>query len=196
VEAAINADIAGGKPIGGTSAGLAILGDFAYGAMRDKATDQDLTSADVLPNPYFYRVTVLRNFLHVPYMQNTLTDTHFAKRDRMGRSLVFLARIVQYGWSTSPREIAVDQGSAVLVEGDGKANIIGVGRGAWFIRAARKPEICRPGSPLTFTHISVFHAPTGSKFDLTTWVGNGGNQYQLSVKSGRVHSTQPQGSIY
>jgi cyanophycinase-like exopeptidase len=196
VETAINADVAYGKPIGGTSAGLAVLGEFVYGAMRDKENDRDLTSADVLSDPYYYRVTVVHDFLLIPYMKNTLTDTHFAKRDRMGRSLVFLARIVQDGWSMSPREIAVDQGSAILVEGNGKATVIGVGRGAWFMRVTRKPEICKPGSPLTFTNISVFHGPTGAKFDLATWTGNGGNHYQLSVENGRVHSTRPQGSIY
>ena len=42
VQGAINANIAGGKPIGGTSAGLAVLGEFAYGALNDKDDDNDL----------------------------------------------------------------------------------------------------------------------------------------------------------
>lgn len=87
VEAAINIHIASGKPIGGTSAGLAVQGEFVYGALGDKPDDQDLASTDVLPNPYFGRVTLVRDFLKIPRLENSLTDSHFAKRDRMGRTL-------------------------------------------------------------------------------------------------------------
>ena len=80
----------------------------------------DLASTDVLPNPYHERVTLVRDFLKIPNLENTLTDSHFAKRDRMGRTLGFLARLVQDGWSKAPREIAIDEKSAVLVEPDGQ----------------------------------------------------------------------------
>jgi cyanophycinase len=56
VQDAINANIASGKPISGTSAGLAVLGEFAYGSLKDQADDNDLASTDVLPNPYHERV--------------------------------------------------------------------------------------------------------------------------------------------
>ena len=131
VQDAINANIADGKPIGGTSAGLAVLSEFAYGALQDKADDNDLASADVLPNPYHERMTLVRDFLKVPNLENTLTDSHFAKRDRMGRTLVFLSRLVQDGWSKAPREVALDEKSAVLVEPDGKGTVIGSGKGAF-----------------------------------------------------------------
>ena len=96
-------------------------GEFVYGALGDKPDDKDLASPDVLMNPYFERVTLERNFLRIPLLENLITDSHFAKRDRMGRSLGFLARIVKDGWSRSPREVAIDEKSAVLVESDGKA---------------------------------------------------------------------------
>src|ERR1039458_6790847 len=41
VEEAINAHVAAGKPIGGTSAGLAVEGEFVYGAVRDKPDGND-----------------------------------------------------------------------------------------------------------------------------------------------------------
>src|SRR5208337_3654139 len=56
VEDAINEAVAAGKPIGGTSAGLAIEGAFSYGALNDPPDDSELTSKDALPNPYFPRV--------------------------------------------------------------------------------------------------------------------------------------------
>src|SRR5450432_3413638 len=65
---AINANLAEGKPMGGTSAGLAVLGEFVYGALGDKPDDKDLASNDVLLNPYFDRVTVIRDFLKNPLL--------------------------------------------------------------------------------------------------------------------------------
>ena len=63
VQDAINADLAAGKPIGGTSAGLAVLGEFVYGALGNPPDGSALVSADVLPNPYTERVTLIRGFL-------------------------------------------------------------------------------------------------------------------------------------
>jgi cyanophycinase len=137
VQEAMNTNLAAGKPIGGTSAGLAILGEFSYGALNDPPDDSALVSADALVDPFFSRVTLVLDFLRVPQLQNTITDSHFVKRDRLGRSLVFLARIMQDGWSKNPREIAIDEKSAVLVELDGKATVVGTGKGAYFLRPTR-----------------------------------------------------------
>ena len=89
-------------------------------------------------------------FLKIDLLRNTLTDTHFAKRDRMGRTLTFLARIAQDGWSANPREIAVDEKSALLVERDGQSRVIGSGKGAYFLSVDDRPEVCRENTPLTF----------------------------------------------
>jgi len=196
VEDAINAHIAAGKPIGGTSAGLAVEGEFVYGALGDKPDDNDLASSQVLPNPYFDRVTLVRGFLKIPHLENLLTDSHFAKRDRMGRTLGFLARIIQDGWSKSPREIAVDEKSAVLVEPDGKATVVGDGKGAYFLHPTRKPDVCQKDQPLTFRKIGVYRVPAGGHFHLTRWKGKGGTAYSLSVENGKIESTQAGNSIY
>jgi len=195
VQDAINQHIANGKPIGGTSAGLAVQGEFAYGALNDP-DDSELHSKEALPNPYHIQVTVVRDFLKIPQLDNTITDSHFAKRDRMGRTLVFLARIIQEGWSKQPREIAIDEKSAVLVEGDGKATMIGSGRGAYFLHPTQKPDICEKGVPLSFMNISVYKAPSGAHFHLSSWAGSGGVSYSLSVEQGVIHSTQSNGAIY
>jgi len=196
VETAINAGIAAGKPIGGTSAGLAVLGEFVYACLKDKPDDKDLASTDVLPNPYFDRVTLVRNFLKIPHLENLITDSHFAKRDRLGRSLGFLARIMQDGWSNSPREIAIDEKSAVLVEGDGKAKVVGTGKGAYFLRPTRPPELCKKDEPLTFSDVEVIRVQSGGDFDLAKWTSNAGTSYTLPVVAGKIESTQPNHSIY
>ncbi len=186
VQDAINADIAEGKPIGGTSAGLAVLGEFIYGALEDKDDDNDLSSPEVLRDPYFYRVTLARNFLQVPLLKNTLTDSHFAKRDRLGRSVGFLARIVQDGWSANPREIAIDEKSAVLVEPDGSAKIVGPGKGAYFLQVTQSPEVCAPEKPLTIRGIRARHVGSGKSFDVKKWSGQGGEDYEISVLNGQI----------
>src|SRR5580698_60220 len=186
VEDAMNANIAEGKPIGGTSAGLAVLGEFVYGALGDKPDDHDLASSDVLLNPYFERVTLVRGFLKIPHLESLLTDSHFAKRDRMGRTLGFLARVMQDGWSKSPRAVAIDERSAVLVEADGKGSMVGSGKGAYFLRPARPPQICEPGKPLTFRDVAVYKVPAGGHFDFSFWTAVGGRAYSSTVGKGRT----------
>ncbi|MFZ0735247.1 MAG: cyanophycinase [Candidatus Sulfotelmatobacter sp.] len=195
VQTAINDDIVAGKPIGGTSAGLAVLGEFVYGALGDKPEDKDLASAQALADPYFDRVTLVRDFLKAPELRNLITDSHFAKRDRMGRTLGFLARIMKDGWSASPREVAIDERSAVLVEAGGKASVIGTGRGAYFLRPKEAPQTCEKGSPLTFRDIRVDHVQSGGHWNLRSWTGDS-TAYTLSVVQGKIQSTQPSGAIY
>lgn len=196
VQDAINAHVAAEKPIGGTSAGLAVLGEFVYGCLEDKPKDADLTSLEVLADPYIKRVTVVRDFLKVPGLENILTDSHFAKRDRMGRSLGFLARIVEDGWSNAPREIAIDEKSALLVEAGGRAKVVGTGRGVYFLQVTEAPAVCKHGQPLTLRNIAAYHAPTGSAFDVHAWSGEGGEPYSITVESGQLHTSRAGNAVY
>src|SRR5277367_929624 len=137
VEDALNRHIAAGKPIGGSSAGLAVLGEFSFSSMIDT-----IHSPDALADPMETKVTLSRDFLRIPPLTGIITDTHFAKRDRMGRLLVFLARILQDGWAKQVRAIAVEEGAAVLLEPDGEAKIIGAGP-AYFLEAKNPPNVCQ-----------------------------------------------------
>jgi cyanophycinase len=196
VEDAMNAHLAAGKPIGGTSAGLAVLGEFVYGCLEDKPDDADLASREVLANPYMKRVTLVRDFLKVPGLDNVLTDSHFATRDRMGRSLGFLARIVADGWSKSPREIAIDEKSALLVEPNGRAKVVGTGLGVYFLQVTDPLEVCKPGQPLTLRNIAAYRAPTGASFDVRAWSGDGGEAYSITVEAGKIHSSRVENAVY
>ncbi len=195
VQQALNAHIAVGKPIGGTSAGLAVLGEFVYSALNDPP-DGMLASPEALKDPFTPQVALRRNFLKIPVLHDTITDSHFAKRDRLGRSLVFLARLMQDGWTNSPREIAVDERSAVLIDGSGKATVVGSGKGAYFFKPSQLAQACKKNVPLTFLTISAYKAPAGSHFDLSSWKGNGGGEYTLNVRDGTVSSTQTGNALY
>jgi cyanophycinase len=187
VEDALNHHIAAGKPMGGSSAGLAVLGEFSFSSMIDT-----IHSPAALADPYGNEVTLARDFLRIPLLAGIITDTHFAKRDRMGRLLVFLARILQDGWAQQVRAIAVEEGAAVLLEPDGQAKIIGAGA-AYFLEVKNAPEVCRRKTLLDFSGIAVHRAPRGASFNVRTWKGTGGDDYQLSVVNGVV---KPQGSTH
>src|SRR5271166_862703 len=196
VQDAINAHVAAGKPIGGTSAGLAVLGQFVYGCLEDKPNDADLTSREVLADPYAKRVTLVSDFLKVPGLENVLTDSHFAKRDRMGRSLGFLARIVQDGWSKTPREIAIDEKSALLVGPNGRTKVVGSGLGVYFLQITELPAVCKPTQPLTLRSVAAYHAPTEATFNIRDWSGDGGEAYSISVDAGQIKSSRTGNAVY
>ncbi len=84
VQTQLNAAIARGIPIGGTSAGLAVQSEYIYSAQNDPPDGPDLTSQLALSNPFHPRVVIAHAFLDDPALKDTITDTHFVARDRMG----------------------------------------------------------------------------------------------------------------
>jgi cyanophycinase-like exopeptidase len=124
-----------------------------------------------------------------------ITDTHFAKRDRMGRLVVFLARILEDGWAKQVRAIGVEEGAAVLLDADGQAKVIGSGS-AYFLEADHSPEVCRRKAPLSFSGISVHRAPPGASFNVKDWKGAGGDDYQLDLVNGELKALPRNHGIY
>jgi cyanophycinase len=175
-------------PVGGTSAGLAILGQFLYSGQSSS-----VTSSQALANPYHSYVTLDRDFLTLSNLGGVITDSHFAARDRMGRVLVFLARIVKDGWAPSVRGIGVDEATAILVQPSGSATRVGSGA-AYFVSSNGIPATCLSGSPLTYTGLATYKVSGAATFNLATWTGSGGTAYTLNVNAGAVSSSN--GSIY
>ncbi len=199
VQTAMNDAIRRSVPIGGTSAGLAVMGEYLYTAQGDKPDDPNLDGKTALSDPYSSRVSLARGFLEIPILKNIITDTHFARRDRMGRLLVFLARLNQPDTKpavTPPaiRGIGVQERAAVLLEPDGKASVVGNGD-AYFIDAQHASGAIEKGVPLTFGDFSVQKIAPGDTFDLNTWTGEG-VAYTLKAESGKIRSTQTAGEIY
>jgi cyanophycinase len=191
VQEAINDLIRRGIPIGGTSAGLAVMGQFIFSAMNDTAY-----SKETLADPYNKGVTIAHDFVQIPHLENLITDTHFVKRDRLGRFLGFMARIMADAIANTIRGIPIDEKVAVLMEPDGGMKVVGKGIAAYFMRPAHAAELCKAGQPLTFENIEVYKAPPGASFDVVKWQGTGGSGYVLNVNNGVVTSTQAGGSLY
>ncbi len=194
VQAQLNAAIQKGIPIGGTSAGLAVRGEYIYSAQNDPPDGPDLSSKMALNNPFTPRVVIAHAFLDDPALKNTVTDTHFVTRDRMGRLLVFMARVQADHPLPLVKGIGIDERTAALMEPDGHATIVG-SEAAYFLLTPLKAAVLKDGAPLTTQRIDVQKVLPGGSFDLSTWSGNS-EKYQLSVDAGVVHSTQKEGKTY
>lgn len=190
VQDAINEAIRRGVPVGGTSAGLAVLGEFVYSAQNDAPDGPDLSSARALADPYDHQVVIVRGFLDNPLLKDVITDTHFIARDRLGRTLVFMARILQDQPVDQVKAIGVDQRTALLLNESEQGQVVGDGV-VYFLRATHKPEVCKPGTPLTFHGIEARRLRAGERFDLASWTGTEGESGTISVESGKIRSTLP-----
>lgn len=182
--------------IGGTSAGMAVLGGFYF-----SAENGTVTSAEALANPYNTRVRVDSSaFLKVPYLHDINTDTHYDNPDRRGRQAVFLARIMtDYG--IKAKGIACGEYTAVCIPPDGNALVYGSSNHkAYFIQTNcelpdRSPETCTSGIPLTWNRnmlaLKVYRI-TGTNsgtntFNLNDWeTGSGGHWENWYINNGTL----------
>ncbi|WP_109488823.1 cyanophycinase [Occallatibacter savannae] len=197
VQTALNEAIKRGVPIGGTSAGLAVLGEYAYSAEGDEPDDPNLDSKTALADPFGPRINLARGFLDIPILKGIITDTHFARRDRMGRLLTFLARLNETSKTDSTSRIhgiGVQERAAVLLEPDGKAHVVGYGP-AYFIDTNRASGALQKGKPLTYGPFIVQKVSPGADFYIKSWAGDA-ISYKLTVESGKIHSSQTANEIY
>lgn len=192
VQAALNDAIHRGIPMGGTSAGLAVLGEYIYTSLGDKPNDPNLDGKTAMADPFGTRVALTHGFLDIPTLKGVITDTHFATRNRMGRLLTFLARLNKPG--AAVRGIGVEQRAAVLLEPDGRATVVGHGA-AYFIDARGASGTVAKGTPLSFGPYAVQKVGPGHAFNVKTWTGDA-THYTLSVEGGAIHSTEAGNAVY
>jgi cyanophycinase len=191
VQTELNAAIARGVPIGGTSAGMNVLSQFVYSALRS----QGVTSSQALADPFTRYITLARDFVSLPILQGTIGDPHFVTRDRMGRDLAFLCRIYLNGWSATPRGISIDEQTALLLDAAGNGTVVGNST-VYFLQAAGAPQVCQEKTPLTYQNIGVYRINATGTFSLSQWSGTGGTAYTVSANGGVLSSTQAGGDIY
>jgi cyanophycinase len=184
VAAALNAHVRAGKPLGGTSAGLAVLGEFAFAALEPG----DLTSAIALPNPYDFRITLTRNFLELDLLRGVLTDSHFMPRQRLGRSLVFLARLMAEHNPPHLIGLGVDEKTALCVDPDGTARVFTAGSGqVWLLVPTQAATVLAPRKPLSLPNVKVIGLGPASAFNLRTLeVAQPASFATVSVLAGRL----------
>lgn len=159
-----------GGVVGGGSAGLAIQGEVAYDSVAADRLNVETTTFDATRDPLEPRISFTKDLFDWPALEHTITDTHFVARDRLGRTIAFLARIFHDKLLPNAEQIyalGIDEGSAVVVAPDGTATLLNgkEGRGAYLVRTDTPPWLV-PGQPLHYT-VEVTHiARTGERFDL------------------------------
>jgi cyanophycinase len=178
---AVQDRIQAGVPVGGTSAGLAILGQYVFSAEHDT-----VTSEQALADPYHRKVAITSDFLAVPFLDEVITDSHFMARSRMGRLVAFVARIAKDQGIPKARGVGIDEGTAVLLQPDGTALIEGKG-GAYFVETTREAESCEEGKPLEIRDLTVYKVSKGGRFDFPSWKGTGGAASTVSAKAGKIN---------
>lgn len=191
--------------VGGTSAGMAIQGQYYF-----TAENGTITSGTALQNPYAATATVdAVNFMGNALLARTITDTHYDNPDRRGRQASFLARIYQ-DWGIEARGISCDEYTAVCIDSTGLATVYGDYPGnddnAYFIQlnceaALRGPETCQLATPLDWRRDSaalrvyrVKGTPTGQhSFNLIDWqTGSGGTWENWWIENGNLQTAAGQ----
>jgi cyanophycinase len=179
VSDAIGSVIDRGGVVGGISAGLAIVGGFVFSAEKNT-----ITSDKALEDCFNMKITLRRDVLAVPGLRSTVTDSHFTERDRLGRSLVFMARTITDGWTSVSKGLGVDEDTAVLLEPDGTANVIGRGTASFSRMTADDVITCSDGAPLSTGPVDVNVVPRGRSFDVATWTGDPNDHHVVRVTDG------------
>ncbi len=194
VETAIREVFSRGGVVGGSSAGLAVIGGVDYVARYRSAV-----SRTCLANPFDRDITLEDDFL--PLLPGVIFDSHFTARGRHGRLLAFIAQ-----WNETAQTdligIGVDEHTAVCVQPDGMMQVMGAGTAVVIHETGESMRYCRPGEPLELEHWTLHSLTAGFQFDLTrrTLVKAPDSAIQLPPQSPPVSSPHAtlhlDGSLY
>jgi len=161
VQTALNAHVKANRPIGGSSAGLAILGRYSYTAFDGGSMESNVA----LANPFDSGVTLEDDFLHVRNLESLITDTHFSRRARLGRLITFIARL-QSEQDKNVFGIGVDEKTALLVDADGSAHLAAGSAGSAWMVVPREHATLKSGQALTMHDIALTRIDADSVVDL------------------------------
>ena len=132
-------------------------------------------------------------------MKNVILDTHFSERHRLGRTIVFLARMLKDGLTTSQyaKAIGNDESTSVVIDQNAKARVfgeydLGFNDFAYFINPRTFPNNCNPDQKLDWNSpngsIQVIKIPGTTDgrnaIDLNTWNTNDGEKIDINVFNG------------
>ena len=174
--------------VGGTSAGLAVLGSTYFSAQNGT-----VTSAQALSNPYNKYMTFGSNdFIASPLMQNTITDSHYSQRDRQGRHITLMARMMKDFGYTAIKGIGVDEQTAVCIDETGIGKVFGINQAYFLQNANLGAETCASALPLTWNRsqlavkaYKITGTSTGNgSFNANTWALSGGTAFNYYANNG------------
>jgi L-asparaginase / beta-aspartyl-peptidase len=182
IQDSINEHIKNGKPLGGTSAGLAVQGEYLYGSMDGGS----ITSPEALNNPLGSANTIEGNFLKIPLLNGIVTDSHFKERNRQGRLVAFLAKAQKMA-GKSLVGLGIDEETALCLEGDGSAKVYSNKGGYVWKFENVKPLILENDKPIEVENIKVTGISENSDFYLPSLkVANPAFVREYDAKNGEL----------
>ncbi len=125
IEQAIVDKFNAGGVIGGTSAGMAILGEYTY-----TAENASLLPWQGLENVYHENITIAHDFM--PLLKGFMTDTHFQDRGRLPRLHSMMANYFLTS-QTAIKGIACDDMTAITIDEQLIATVYGTGGGYFYL---------------------------------------------------------------
>lgn len=181
--AAVRRVYARGGIVGGTSAGLAIQGEYVYDSVaadRLLPASGEVHTADAARNPFEPELSFTYRYFDWPMLRNTIVDTHFARRNRFGRLVAFMARLLyDHGDRRATiRGLGIDERSALVVNARGIATLLMqpahggyVTRGVYLL-TGEYPHRLAHGKALDYS-VEVMHVHTNAqRFDLRRFKTN------------------------
>jgi cyanophycinase len=165
VQEALNHHVQLNRPIGGSSAGLAVLGHYSYTALDGGSLESKVALAD----PGSPALTLEDDFLHFRWLEHVITDSHFSARSRLGRSLVFLAKIEQAYGDRAVVGLGIDERTALLIDAHGNARLASGSAGsAWLLAEPQPASPFKAGRGLSLPQALVTRLGSRSTFSLAT----------------------------
>ena len=165
VQEALNAHVRADRPIGGSSAGLAILGHYSYPCLDGISLESKVALAD----PFNASVMTENDLLHFRGLEQVITDSHFSARSRLGRSIVFLARLNQGQSHPGIFGLGIDEKTALLVDGSGHARLAAGSAGSAWLSVLTEPALTLTrGQPLSIKGVKIVRLGPDSVLELKT----------------------------
>ncbi|MET7950147.1 hypothetical protein [Micromonospora sp. NPDC005324] len=160
LEASVESVVAKGGGVGGGSAGHHVNSDIVYDACGGSAT-----SAIALDNPYDSSLTFTSGMFRWPNYADTINDSHFVARDRMGRLMAFVARSVKDGRTSGGKAwgVGVEEGASLFIDRNGLATLSGPS--AYVVLGDHQPEVASSGQPLTYSNFKIWKLTAGQTYN-------------------------------
>ncbi|MFD3697952.1 hypothetical protein ACFWUZ_17635 [Streptomyces sp. NPDC058646] len=160
LRASVQSVVAKGGGSGGGSAGHHINSSVVYDACQGS-----ITSREALADPYDSYATFTTGMFGWPHYADTVNDSHFVTRDRMGRTMAFVARAVKDGLTTGGKAwgVGVEEGGSLFIDKNGLATLSGAD--AYVVLGDHQPERAVPGQPLTYSDYKIWRLTSGRTFD-------------------------------
>ena len=128
-------------------------------------------------------------------MSDVITDSHYTQRDRHGRHITWLARLLTDAGLQRVRGIGIDEKTALCIDESGLGTVMGANSVYFLSSNEQHPEQCTTRKPLSWKGnskpIEVYKidgSPSGNgSFDARSWSLSGGSSFYYSVDNGVIH---------